>query len=125
MTHKLKTLKTLVDNLYPKNYLSVKSYVPNDFKEKISIMNPSLFKGIKANDAKDLVNFIVMTLHNELNKKEEIPDEYKDLPQNQDQSNIEQTYLSFENEFLRKNKSIISDLFYGITRNETQCCNCY
>ena len=30
-------------------------------------MNP-LFEGITANDAKDLVNFIIMTLHLELNK---------------------------------------------------------
>ena len=29
-------------------------------------MNP-LFQGVQANDAKDLVNFIIMTLHEELN----------------------------------------------------------
>ena len=116
------SFKTLVDNLYPDN-LTSNRYAPNDFKEKISVMNP-LFKGIAANDAKDLVNFIIMTLHNELNKKDEIPDENKDLPQNPDQSNKEQSYLSFENEILREHRSIISDLFYGINRNETQCCNC-
>jgi ubiquitin C-terminal hydrolase len=116
------SFKTLVDNLYPQNYLAINRYAPNDFKDKISVMNP-LFQGIAANDAKDLVNFIIMTLHNELNKKDEIPDENKDS-QNLDQSNKEQSYLSFENEILREHKSIISDLFYGINRNETQCCNC-
>ena len=116
------SFKTLVDNLYP-NVYSSNRYAPNDFKEKISVMNP-LFQGIAANDAKDLVNFIIMTLHNELNKKDEIPDENKDLPQNPDQSNKDQSYLSFENEILREHKSIISDLFYGINRNETQCCFC-
>ena len=30
-------------------------------------MNP-LFQGIAANDSKDLVNFIIMTLHEELNE---------------------------------------------------------
>ena len=30
-------------------------------------MNP-LFEGAKANDSKDLVNFIIMTLHDELNE---------------------------------------------------------
>ena len=30
-------------------------------------MNP-LFEGVAANDSKDLVNFIIMTLHEELNK---------------------------------------------------------
>ena len=114
------SFKTLVDNLYPNN-LSTNRYAPNDFKEKISVMNP-LFKGITANDAKDLVNFIIMTLHKELNKKDEIPDKDKALPQNP--SNKEQSYLFFENEILRDHKSIISDLFYGINRNETQCCFC-
>ena len=118
------SFKTLVDNLYPKNYISISRYAPNDFKEKISVMNP-LFQGIAANDAKDLVNFIIMTLHNELNKRDEIPDENKDIPQNPDQSNIEQSYLSFENDVLREQKSIISDIFYGVNRSETQCCNCF
>ena len=27
-----------------------------------------LFEGVQANDSKDLVNFIIMALHNELNK---------------------------------------------------------
>ncbi len=31
----------------------------------------SLFEGIAANDAKDLVNFIIKTLHSELNKTNE------------------------------------------------------
>jgi len=119
------SFKSLIDNLYPdKNYLSISRYAPNDFKEKISIMN-TLFKGNNANDAKDLVNFIIMTLHKELNKKDEIPDLNKDLPQNPDQSNKELIYLCFENEILRESKSIISDLFYGVNRGETQCCNCY
>ena len=43
------------------------SYPPNNFKEIISIKNP-LFKGVAANDAKDLVNFFIMTLHEELNR---------------------------------------------------------
>jgi ubiquitin C-terminal hydrolase len=119
------SFKALVDNLYPNNYLYINNYSPNNFKENISIMNP-LFQGIKTNDAKDLVNFIIMTLHKELNKKDEIPDKNKnkDLPENPTQSNMEQSYVSFENDVLRKHESIISDLFYGIHRIEDQCCNC-
>ena len=30
-------------------------------------MNP-LFEGVQANDAKDLVNYLIMTLHEELNR---------------------------------------------------------
>ena len=42
-------------------------YIPTDFRKKIA--NKSiLFENNEANDAKDLVNFIIMTLHEELNK---------------------------------------------------------
>ena len=37
------------------------------FKDFMSVKNP-LFKGIAANDAKDLVNFLIMTWHGEQNK---------------------------------------------------------
>jgi ubiquitin C-terminal hydrolase len=39
-----------------------------EFKKKISNMS-SLFEGPHANDAKDLLYFIIMTLHEELNKR--------------------------------------------------------
>ena len=66
------SFKILIDNLWPNNFNPSspefkKYYSPDEFKNKISKMNP-LFEGIAANDAKDLVNFIIMTLHLELNK---------------------------------------------------------
>ena len=58
------SFKILIDNLWPDNNhnISNKYYAPYDFKNKISKMNP-LFQGVQANDAKDLVNFIILTLH--------------------------------------------------------------
>jgi ubiquitin C-terminal hydrolase len=67
------SFKNLIENLWPtegskylnKKYISKNSnnkyFIPEEFKKKISKMN-SLFEGVQANDAKDLVNFIVMTL---------------------------------------------------------------
>ena len=43
-----------------------KSYSPYSFKEKLSKQNPS-FEGIAANDSKDLINFLLERLHQELN----------------------------------------------------------
>ena len=70
------SFKILIDNLWPEFYNgNLKKnnnnyhYSPYDFKSKISSMNP-LFEGVQANDAKDLVNFIIMTLHEELNTKQ-------------------------------------------------------
>ena len=98
-----------------------KSYAPKEFKDKISEMNP-LFKGVAANDAKDLVNFLIMTLHDELNTAEK-----KTLASNainQDQRNQQLMFTLFSQDFMNNNKSIISDLFYGVNYNIVQCQNC-
>ena len=42
-------------------------YSPNKFKERLGEMNP-LFKGAYPNDAKDLLTFILIQLHEELNQ---------------------------------------------------------
>ena len=90
-------------------------------KEKIAKMNP-LFEGIAACDAKDLVNFIIMKLHTELNK-------VKNPPKNNNNIFLDQTKQSlvfdcFIQDFKNNNQSIISDLFYGTNKNITQCSFC-
>ena len=118
------SFKLLIEKLWPNNYdesYSQKYYAPEEFKNKISKMNP-LFEGIAANDAKDLVNFIIMTLHQELNKAEK-----SNINKNNiivDQRNQQIMFNNFAQNFKLENQSIISDLFYGINCNITQCCNC-
>ena len=117
------SFKILIENLYPNEEKRRKGfYAPKDFKDKISSMNP-LFKGVAANDAKDLVNFLLMTLHSELNK----------TPQNQiedgnnifiDQRDKMKMFNNFASNFMKSYLSIISDLFYAMNCNMTQCTNC-
>ena len=58
----------VIKKLWIKSYNRNNTYYePHKFKELISNMNP-LFKGIQANDSKDLINFIIQELHSELNK---------------------------------------------------------
>jgi len=118
------SFKLLIENLWPNNYnesYPKKYYAPEEFKNKISKMNP-LFEGIAANDAKDLVNFIIMTLHQELNKAKKSDNNNNNI--NLDQRNQQIMFNNFAQNFSRENQSIISDLFYGINCNMTQCCNC-
>ena len=77
--------KLLIENLWPndnkyldKNYIGKNKYneyndyyEPFKFKETISNMNP-LFKGSETFDLKDLFNFLLMTLHEELNIGQEL-----------------------------------------------------
>ena len=120
------SFKLLIEKLWPNNINSNslnnknKNYAPEDFKNKISKMNP-LFEGIAANDAKDLVNFIIMTLHEELNKANNI-----NLNNNViiDQTNKMALFQNFAQNFTNNNQSIISDLFYSMNCNITECSNC-
>ena len=118
------SFKLLVENLWPNFQTSKKDYAPEEFKNKISKMNP-LFKGVAANDAKDLVNFIIMTLHEELNSK---TDNTNVTPFNNNmmmqQTNQQVMLNNFVQNFQQTNDSMISVLFYGINCNITQCGFC-
>ena len=121
------SFKLLIDELWPNDYNKyVKGtnyyYPPEEFKKKISQMNP-LFKGIAANDAKDLVNFIIMTLHEELNKANYKNDEYN--KQILDQRNKQLIFNNFAKYFMANNQSIISDLFYAMNYTITECLVCH
>ena len=127
------SFKYLIENLWPSknkyflpnynHYDNTKKYFsPYKFKEKISNMNP-LFKGVQANDSKDLVNFIIMTLHEELNKA---PKNKNLLLSNfqVDQTNQMEILQNFIYCFKNENQSIISDIFYAVSSTWTQCSNC-
>ena len=118
------SFKLLIDNLWPNNYNIEKDryYAPKEFKKKISDMNP-LFKGIAANDAKDLVNFIIMTLHQELNKIKKVINANNNIIF--DQKNKDLMFQHFANNFMSINQSIISDLFYAINCTITECGLCH
>ena len=121
------SFKLLLENLWKNNNnfnnASNKSYAPHEFKNKISKMNP-LFKGVAANDAKDLVNFIIMTLHEELNSFKSNNNTPYNPNMIMQQTNQLFMYNTFIQNFNQVNKSIISDLFYGINCNITQCGGC-
>ena len=62
-------------------------------------MNP-LFEEVAGNEAKDLVNFLIMTLHEELNKANK-----NDINQNDiiiDESNQIQVFQNFSENFFQK-----------------------
>ena len=91
-------------------------YAPKEFKEIISKMNP-LFKGIQANDSKDLVLFIYENIHRELNNPSENP-----IDVNLD--NIRNELKLFRNNYYPQNYSIISKIFYYEQTSIMQCKRC-
>ena len=99
------------------------SYAPREFKDTISKMN-QLFEGIQENDSKDLVHFLLMTLHKELNK---VPLEVTKVSISnifEKQRNKALMFTKFSENFTKTQQSIISDLFYGMNYNINKCANC-
>ena len=98
-----------------------RSYKPNEFRQKIADMSP-LFVNNQANDAKDLVNFIIMTLHEELNMPIQNNQNNNDSPINQyDMSSILKNFwIDYQHNF----RSKISELFYAIQQTHTTCTRC-
>ena len=96
---------------------------PQVFKNVIGGLNP-LFEGNQAADAKDLIFFIIETLHKELlpppmNNAKEI-----DFFQQEMNSNNEQiVFQNFITE-LSANQTIVSNIFYGAIRTVMVCKGC-
>ena len=111
----------LYELFYPKK--NEKYISPKLFKEIIGELNP-LFKGMHAADAKDLIFFIIEKLHKELNPINlgQQQNHQIDFQQQELNSINEQIMLKlFIQDFQAKNKTIISDLFYGINRSTMKC----
>ena len=118
------SFKLLIEKLWPSpnRVTSLNYYAPEEFKNKISKMNPQ-FKGIADYDVKDYVNFIIMTLHEELNKVKNINNlNYNNMVL--DQRNQKLMFQNFAQIFMNNYRSIISDLFFGINCYITQCGGC-
>ena len=108
----------VLENMWENN--SITYYAPYNFKNLISKMNP-LFEGVQANDSKDLVLFLLETLHNELNKVKNSNPQYED---DIDQYNFEKSFKSFAKYFEKNFQSVISDIFYGMYNSRMMCYNC-
>ena len=76
-------------------------------------MNP-LFKGIAANDSKDLIIFIYETIHNEINKKNKY----------QLKNNCSPELALFRNNYYSNNSSFLINTFYYEQQSKLCCLSC-
>ena len=103
------------------------SYCPEDFKKTISELNP-LFQGVKANDSKDLIIFLLELMNNELVKiyiiKHSINININETYKKIDPSNEKMVLDNFLKDFRKNNCSIIGDYLYGFNKSVFICQNC-
>ena len=92
---------------------------PDNFQKVLGLYNPQ-FKNFEANDSKDLILYLLQTMHAELNYFGDASINLR--PPNQyDRANTFQFFIfSYE----RTNFSIISKIFYGTYENMTKCREC-
>ena len=102
------------------------SYEPRNFKDVISRKNP-LFQGVNANDSKDLVNFMLEEMNQELCKL--YPKQNNNVNNQRNNMNINQldkySILNlFKSDFSKNNNSIIAQNFFFITETKMKCLSC-
>ena len=97
-------------------------YKPKDFKRIISIKNP-LFKGIRANDSKDLIYFMIEEMNNELNSLFEY-NKINNIFNTIDQRNRNLMLNYFIFHYNQTNKSVIPRIFYSINEMQNKCLSC-
>ena len=98
-----------------------KAFSPDQFKKVLGYYN-SQFRKFEANDSKDLILYLLQTMHEELNyfgENYSLP--YKGSP---NQYNEQNTFIYFMNSYNMRNFSIISNIFYGTYENIIQCQKC-
>jgi len=110
-----KAFNEVISNLWKISKISY--YKPEEFKNVISNLNP-LFRGIQANDSKDLIIFIYETLHRELNNPKSL--DINTLINN----DIPEELKLFRQDYYSKNYSVISNIFYCEQYNTIKCCSC-
>jgi ubiquitin C-terminal hydrolase len=115
----LEYINILSQVYFPKLYdASAICFAPYKFKELIGELNP-LFNGYAANDAKDLLQFILETMHQELKMAVQPFMEYY--------CNQTQEYLAYQyfiDSYVSQNQSPLLKFLYGITKIQTECLKC-
>ena len=117
------SFKILVEKIWPDeamiNESTKRHFTPKEFRKKIADMN-QIFKN-SSGDPKDLINFIIMTLHEEQNQgligNNIIPNE-------KNKYDFNYIFQLFYLDYQRKFRSKISELFFSIQQIETECLSC-
>ena len=109
------SFKILIDKIWPDEGMKIESknrhFSPEEFRKKISDMNPLLVKNNNINNIKDLLLFIILTLHEELNENLNFNIINQINKNDRDDYNEEQMFKVFYDEYLKQFRLKISELF--------------
>ena len=109
--------KFKIDRIYKRVTEENKNFIkPENFKEVLSKKNP-LFKGIKANDSKDLIMYLLEQMDKELTLRNNNSEKMEMFIGNNESEMEKENFKKFHN-------SIFGDLFYGFQKSDMICYKC-
>jgi ubiquitin carboxyl-terminal hydrolase 8 len=114
-------LATAYSELMKQMWLGRKSVVdPTEFKRQLGTFAPQ-FNGFHQHDAQELLSFLLDGIHEDLNRVKEKPYvEDRDCDGTSDEVDAIEAWKNY----LRRNRSLIVDLFQGQFRNTCKCLTC-
>lgn len=95
------------------------SFSPWSFKRSISGFQ-SMFSGYQQHDTQEFLNYVLDGLHEDLNRVIKKPFVEKDESSRPDEAKSKDCWIGF----LRRNQSILVDLFYGLFKSTLYCPDC-
>ena len=100
-------MKRLIDKIWSSEATNNghRYFSPEEFRKKISDMNPLLVKNNNINNIKDLLLFIILTLHEELNENLNYNNINQIKKNDLDDRNKEQMFKVFYDEYLKQFRS--------------------
>lgn len=107
----------LMKDMWLKNKTGVS---PSSFKKSLSTFAPQ-FGGNRQHDAQELLSYLLDGIHEDLNRVKKRPYiEDKDCDGKHDELDAKEAWANY----LRRNKSLVVDLFQGQFRNTCVCKQC-
>jgi len=114
-------LATAYAELMKKMWVGTNSSVePREFKSQLGIFAPQ-FDGYRQHDSQELLAFLLDGIHEDLNRVKNRPYiEDKDCDGKNDENDAIESWKNY----LRRNKSLVVDLFQGQLKNTCTCLSC-
>ena len=123
------SFKKLMEEIWPQNSMEYDPLIknkcnPNELGQKVSDIT-KLSKGNEINNIKKLINFIIKTLHEELNQPIANNNTSNSINKNNNIKNNQMAIFNiFYQDYMNNYRSKISDLFYSIQQIHTSCLKC-
>jgi ubiquitin carboxyl-terminal hydrolase 8 len=108
-------------DLMKQMWLGTNSVVsPADFKQQIGTFAPQ-FSGYHQHDSQELLSFLLDGIHEDLNRVKQRPHvEDRDCDGTNDENDAVEAWKNY----LRRNRSLVVDMFQGQLRNTCKCLKC-